>query len=143
MFARDDQDMALPPDWLSGDRVAIDFPDDGVIVNVVVTQIADTRLRLDSVPVMVESAGYRDIIETERLDETTFRFLKLVEKSDWKIYEFYMLEEQLKTPAVQKAITHVLSEGGVCEVFLGGCMVVCLPPNCTWDPTPEIESGDR
>ena len=132
-----------PPDKLNSDRVSIDFPDDGVTSHVTVTQLADRHYRIETVPLMVESATYRDVIEAERLDEGTFRFIKVVEKSNWHVFEFFLLKERLEAPELLAALQRVEKEGGHSEQFLGGCLVVCLPPDCGWDPTPQIEGeGD-
>jgi hypothetical protein len=140
-------DPPEPPDpadlnQIRGDRIAIEFPDDGVTANIAVTQVGGRLFRLDSVPLLVESASFRDVIEADRLDEATLRFCTVVKASKWNVYDFFLLKERLESAEVQGVLKRVIDSGGYWEQFLGGCLYVCLPPGDAWNPTEAIEGGE-
>jgi len=123
----------------AGEQIQVEFPDDGMTATLAVTQVGDRQFRLESVPMMIDSASFRDVIEADRLDETTLRFVKVVEPSGWKVFEFYLLKERLESQEMRELLQRVKSTGGHWEQFLGGCLCICLPPGDRWDPTEAVE----
>ena len=51
------------------DEVLIEFPEENVSISVPITRVAENLYRLDAVPVFVEGAGFRDVVEAEPVGE--------------------------------------------------------------------------
>ena len=123
---------------LDSEEVNIEFLEEGVTTTSVVTPISQGRYRLDVVPVMVESVGFRDVIEAQRVSSGTLRFIRVIQRSDWKIYDFILSESTIESPAFRSILDRIAEHGGHWERIFGGCIYLCLPPHVEWDPTPEI-----
>jgi len=119
-------------------ETSIEFPDEGVTINTTMTMVGQGLYRLDTVPLMVESAGFRDVIEAEALPAGGLKFLRVARKSDWRIYDFVLNKATTESPKLQELLDRVTDQGGHWERSFGGCLFICLPPDVVWNPTPEV-----
>lgn len=116
----------------------IEFPQDSTTIGALVTEIGPALYRLDSVPLMVDSASFRDIFEAERLDGGKLRFLRVVEKSNWRTYSWLLPQDVVEKLTTTALLDRVTEQGGHWERVFGGVLFICLPSEVEWDPSPEI-----
>ena len=122
----------------NGDNTQVEFPDEEVTVDLAVTRVGKGLYRLDNVPFFVEAAGFGDVIEADRLVNGVLRFRRVVEKSKWKIYDYIMSQEGIASPAVKRVMERVTEVGGHWENVFGGCLVICLPSDCDYNPETDL-----
>lgn len=117
---------------------SIEFPSEGVTTSAMVTQVGERLYRLDTVPVMIESAGFRDIIEADKVDAKTIRFRRIAQKSDWRVFDFILARDVIESARISEVLRRVEQMGGHWERIFGGCLYICLPPGIGWNPTADV-----
>jgi uncharacterized protein DUF4265 len=113
--------------------VPVEFPDERVTVGVPVTRVGENLYRLDAIPVGVEQAGYRDVIEAEPVEGGKLRFRRVTERSGWKTYDFIPSAGKIQSEWGQSLLRRLEELGGHWEVILGGLLFI--PPGIDLDPT--------
>jgi hypothetical protein len=73
-----------------GDDPHLEFPAESVTISIPLTAIGGRLYRLDGIPFAVESAEYRDVIEAEPGEGGRLRFVRVVEPSGWRTFEFIL-----------------------------------------------------
>jgi hypothetical protein len=129
--------------WWKATAIKIEFPDEHTTMKIDVTQIDENLYRLDNVPFWVQSANFRDIIETESIGTDVLRFKRVVEKSNWHVYDFLLPEDRIESEEMQSVRKYVSQLGGYSERLCGGCLYICLPPEVKYDPTPTITGQQK
>jgi hypothetical protein len=119
-------------------ETTIEFPEEAVITSAVLTQVGIDLYRLETMPTLSVSASFGDIIEAERLPDGRLLFVQIVEKSDWRVYEFILPKSAIRSARMAQILEHVTVLGGRWERVFGNCLFICMPPRVGWDPTPEI-----
>src|SRR4051812_18808129 len=119
-------------------ETSIEFPAEGVTASATVTMVGAGLYRLDTVPVMVESAKFRDIIEAEDIDGKTLRFLRVAQQSNWRVFDFLLAREAIESAEISRVLRRVEEVGGRWERVFGGCLFICLPPEVDWNPTADV-----
>jgi hypothetical protein len=116
----------------------IELPAEGVTTSATVTMVAEGLYRVDSVPVMIESVKFRDVIEADDVDGKVLRFCRVVEKSDWRVFDFLLAREAIESEKISTVLRRVEQIGGHWERVFGGCLFICLPPEVAWNPTADV-----
>lgn len=116
----------------------IEFPAEGVTTTATVTKIGAALYRLDFVPVLIESVKFRDIIEADEIDGKTLRFRRVVQSSDWRVYDFILGKGHRNSERTNLVLRRVEQVGGHWERVCGGWLFICLPPDVDWDPTSDV-----
>jgi hypothetical protein len=119
-------------------HTSIEFPAEGVTTSADVTKVGPALYRLESAPICIESITFRDIFEAEELDETTLRFLRLVERSHWQTFDFLLARETFDRENTRRVLQRVEDMGGHWERVFGGLLFICLPPGIDWNPTLDL-----
>jgi hypothetical protein len=119
-------------------ETSIEFPAEGVTASATVTKVGEKLYRLDSVPVMVESVKFRDIIEADEIDGKALRFRRVAQKSDWRVFDFLLANADRESDKIHRVLRRVEQVGGHWERVFGGCLFICLPPNVDWNPTTDV-----
>src|SRR4051794_18774505 len=88
-------------------ETSIEFPAEGVTTSATVTKVGAALYRLDSVPVMIESVKFRDVIEADDIDGKTLRFRRVAEKSDWRVYDFMLARDALESEKTNSVLRKV------------------------------------
>jgi len=68
----------------------IEFPNDGIVIGVLVEQLGNGLYKLLEHPFLAESTKYGDIIRAEVLPEDKLRFIEVVESSEYNVFEFVL-----------------------------------------------------
>jgi hypothetical protein len=126
--------------YSGGDGVSIRFPDEKLITCAVVTKLDDQLYRLESIPLLSEGAAFGDVIEGECLTDGSLRFRRVVQRSGYRLYSFLLPREERHSNEIRRVLGKVDSAGGHWERVCGEVLLICLPPNVEWDPTPEVLS---
>ncbi|HVS72722.1 MAG TPA: hypothetical protein VHQ47_15810 [Phycisphaerae bacterium] len=115
----------------------IEFPSERVTASALVTRVGEDLYRLEAVP-MVESAGFRNLIEADRVDEKKLRFRRVVQKPNWRVFDLLLARGSFESEKIQKVLRHVEEVGGHWERVFGGLLFICLSPDVAWDPTVDV-----
>lgn len=79
-----------------------------------------------------------DTFEGKLTDEAELEFLRIVQPSNWRAYEFILFPRMFDLPFFQTIVDRIMSEGGESERVFGGCFFVYLPPGSSYDPIDDI-----
>lgn len=118
-------------------ETSIEFPAEGVTASATVTRVGEKLYRLETVPVMVESANFRDVIEAEVV-ESGLRFRRVAEKSNWRVFDFLLARDAIESERINGVLRRVEQIGGHWERVFGGCLFICLGPEVEWNPTADV-----
>jgi hypothetical protein len=119
-------------------ETTIEFPSEGVTTSATVTRVGERLYRLDTVPVMIESASFRDVIEADEVGEKTLRFRQVAQKSGWQVFDFILARDVIESEKISKVLRRVEEIGGHWERIFGGCLFICIPPEEGWNPTGDV-----
>ncbi|AMV26976.1 hypothetical protein VT84_21420 [Gemmata sp. SH-PL17] len=131
-------DVQLKVSFRGEEDFLIEFPDESITVSVPYTPVEEGRFRLDGVPLGVEAAGFKDVIEAELVEEGKLRFQRVVEPSNWRTYEFILPAHRIDTEWGQFLLQELDAQGGHWERMFGGLLFTCIPPGLDLDPTPWV-----
>ncbi len=120
-------------------QIQVEFPDAGTTESLQVTQISDRFYRLDSAPLLIETANFRDIVEVDQIEPGILSVIRVAEKSDWKTYQFLLPIELLEKEELQTMLGQVNDLGGYWERAMGGVLFISMPPNTDYDPRNELD----
>jgi hypothetical protein len=123
-----------------GDDPVVEFPDENLSVSVPVTRVGADLYRLDAVPVFVEGAGFRDVVEAESVGERRLRVRRVVERSGWRTFDFILPPSKIDAESGQALLRRFEELGGHWERVLGGLLFVCIPPGLDLDPTEWVQA---
>jgi hypothetical protein len=123
---------------LGGEKTIVEFPAEAVAASCPVTKVGERLFRLDAVPLFTESAGYRDVIEAEQMGEGRLRFVRVVEPSGWRMYDFILPPHRIDSERGQKLLRELEARGGYWERMFSGLLFICIPPELDLDPTPWV-----
>src|SRR5579871_4418728 len=96
-------------------RCRIDFPNDGLTTSARVNQLSKRNFRLESIPILTESACFGDIIQAQVLEPDLIRFERVVVPSKWKLHSFILSRCPESEGRVESAIAKAESLGGHVE----------------------------
>ena len=122
-------DVQLTMRFAGEEDSLVEFPAEGLTVSVPYTRVGEGLYRLDGVPVGVESAGYRDIIEAEVTEVGRLRFRRVAERSGWRTYDYILPPGRIDGEWGQLLLRELEARGGHWERVFGGLLFICLPPD--------------
>ena len=122
------------------DALVLEFPDENLCVSVPIARVGENLYRLEAVPVLVEGAGFRDVVEAEPVGEGRLRVLRVAERSGWRTFDFILPPWQIDGEWGQALLRRLEELGGHWERVFGGLSFVCIPPGVDLDPTEWAES---
>lgn len=121
-----------------GDDWSVEFPEDNITMSLDLEPVGPTLYRIVTVPLMIESPRFGDVIEVEQKGDRELRFLRVVEQGDWRIFDFLISEEMAGSERVKRVCEKVILLGGHYERVFGGILLLCLPPASDYDPTADL-----
>jgi hypothetical protein len=124
-----------------GEGPLVEFPAESVAVSVPLTPVGGRLYRLDGVPVGVGSAAFRDVIEAEAGEDGRLRFVRVIESSGWRTYDFILPRHKIESEWGRTLLRELEVRGGHWEVVFGGLLLVCIPPGLDLDPTGWVASA--
>jgi hypothetical protein len=139
--------MEIPSSWPDSeddDRVRhIEFEFAGEITmveTVLAEEVGDGLWYLHETPLFgSEPARFATVIEVEPTKEGRLRFLRVVERSPYRTWDWMILYERLiLSPEFEALKERIMAEGGNWEHAMGGLFMVHLPPESTLDPEAEV-----
>lgn len=119
-------------------ETSIEFKEEGVTTSACIKAVGARQYQLMTIPLLIESAQYLDVIEADRKADGSLKFCRVVKASNYQVYDYILPDSyftELKLVAILKRVTAV---GGYWERVFGGCLLICLPPEVDWNPTSEI-----
>ena len=122
------------------DGVVMIFPEEDVAVSIPVTHVGGSLYRLEGIPLLVEGAGFRDVVEAEPIGDGKLRVRRVVESSGWRTFDFIVPPWKLDGDWGQALFRRLEELGGHWERVLGGLLFVCIPPGVDLDPTEWVEA---
>jgi hypothetical protein len=134
------EEVKLTMQFTGEENVLVEFPAENLTVSVPYSQVGECLYRLDGVPVGVESAGYRDIIEADVVNGV-LRFQRVAERSGWKTYDYIVSPSRIESELGQSLLRELEARGGHWERVFGGLLFICVPPGLEFDPTPWVNEA--
>ena len=120
------------------DEPLVEFPAECTTVSLPLTPVSDNLYRVVGVPVIIESAAFGDIIETEPGSDGRLRFVRVVESGGWRTFDYILSPSKIDSEWGQLMLQELEDRGGHWERVFGGCLFVCIPPGLDCDPTPWV-----
>jgi hypothetical protein len=117
------------------DGIIVEFPEESISLQVPITCVGENLYRLDAVPFLVEGAGFRDVVEAERVHGGKLRVRRVVERSGWHTFDFILPPWKIDGELCQELLRRLEGLGGHWERLFGGLLFVCIPPGLDLDPT--------
>jgi len=101
--------------------------------------LGENRYRLEEAPVLADSVFYGDIIEAERQSDGSLTFLKVVEPSGMRHYDYLLSRTVFESKGFEALLLKIKAAGGYWTQAFGGLLLVSLPPESELNPLEEIE----
>jgi hypothetical protein len=98
--------------------------------------------RLEAVPVLVEGAGFRDVVEAEPVGARRLRVRRVAERSGWRTFDFLVPPWKLDGELGQVLLRRLEELGGHWERVFDGLLFVCIPPSLDLEPTEWVQAFD-
>jgi hypothetical protein len=102
--------------------------------NYLVTPLAGRHYRFDDAAFFAEGADYGDLIELDRSNDGTYRFVRVIEPSAFRRSDFLIPQRLVVSPRLQTLLDAVRAQGGEWIRVFGGVLAIYLPPTSTLDP---------
>ena len=99
---------------------------DGNIEELLVTPVGPNLYRLEESSALGE-IKFHDVIETEMEANGSFRFVRLISRSELETVTCVIPENQFESPRVSAFLRKVIDLGGYWEKMFGGIVVFHLP----------------
>ena len=133
-------DVPMTVIFSGDDAVILEFPEENLSINVPIARVGENLYRLEAVPVLVEGAGFRDVVEAEPVGDGKLRVRRVAERSGWRTFDFILPPWKIDGEWGQALLGRLEELGGHWERVLGGLLLVCIPPGVDLDPTEWAES---
>lgn len=127
------------PIEFTGGEISVEFSEEGVTLPLELSQVGPRLFRIGSVPIMVETVNFGDVIEAEPRADDGLRFVRIAETGGWRTYDFLIPPHLIESQRLAAILSHVLSLGGHWERVFGGVLFLCLPPTTDYDPSEDIQ----
>lgn len=123
-------------------NVLLEFPQERVVVSVLVKPLGDDQYELLEHPFLIDEPQYGDVISAVELGPNKLRLTSVIRRSGL-IREDYCLSDEIFESRVFQQILHkVMSSGGFWQRDLACILWVFFKPN-TYDPRDEIDAEMR
>ena len=129
-------------------EVSINYPWGVTDNSFLVTRMGNNTYRLERGPLsflMAEDPAeiermpsLLDVIEAEELANGQLRFIRVVERAALERYQFLIDKEFAGSSQLADILSHVTAIGGRWEWVFGGVLIVFVPKNCGYDPSPDV-----
>jgi hypothetical protein len=121
--------------------LTIHFPDIGCSVgNVPVTPLGHNMYRLEEAVPMSDCTTIYDVIKAKRIDADTIRFVRVVEKSNWRTYSYSLQQRHTDSPDLDIALAKIGENGAKWDQLFGGLLFVYVPPESDYNPDTDVQS---
>jgi len=110
------------------------------LVDIDVTAIYENHYRLNEAPTLIEDVGIFDVIETEKIDESKIKFVRVSESADWTTYSWAIPKITAESESLTEALRTVETNGGKWDRVFGGLLNVYIPPGSDYDPSGLIDT---
>ena len=102
--------------------------------------LGDGLYRLEWTPLLVEQELFLgDVIEAETQENGELAFRRLVTPSSWHHWQWILSKEVIESPAFEALQGTIKKLGGEWERYLGGVILLHLPPGVPLDPQEEVK----
>jgi hypothetical protein len=133
-------------------EILLEFPiadeNDVLTASVALTQVGDHLFQVQGIPwcfFRIELCEYLDVIEVQpTTNERVFRFVRVVEPSEWRTLGPYMVATQLLNAGKEwpARLRELESRGGHWE-SIASQLYICLPPGLDFNLTPWFADEDQ
>jgi|SRR5579883_1088800 hypothetical protein len=107
---------------------------------IVVTPLGGDLYRLEWTPLLVDQELFLgDVIEAETLANGELSFRRLVTPSPWHHWQWILSKEVIESLAFEALKSTIEKQGGKWERYLGGIILIHLPPGTPLDPQEEMK----
>ena len=98
--------------------------------------------RLESIPVASEMIACGDTFEAdEKGGKLVLR--RVFKRASRRNYSFVVSDKVRESKRLIDLLRSIETAGGVCERLFGGVVMISMPSNSSYDPTPDIVALDR
>ncbi len=138
--------MEFPSSWPDSEDddavrpIELEFAGEIAMVETVLAEeVGDDLWYLHETPLVgSEMARFADVIEVEPTKEGRLRFLRVVERSPYRTWDWVLYERLILSPEFEALKERIMAEGGNWEHAMGGLFMAHLPPDSTLDPEAEV-----
>lgn len=104
------------------------------------TPLGGDLYRLEWTPLLLEQEVFLgDVIEAETQENGELAFRRLVTPSSWHHWQWILRQEIIESPAFEALQGTIEKQGGKWERYLGGIILIHLPPGVPLDPQKEVK----
>jgi len=111
------------------DTINIEFRDDDVTTYANAEALGNSTFQLIEFPLLATSASFGDVIEVESLDDETYLFIRIVEKSDWQTHQWLLAQKTIESAEMQELLSELYQRGAHWQIDFGGCLSIAHPQN--------------
>ena len=80
-----------------------------------------------------------DVIKAKRIDADTIRFVRVVEKSNWRTYSYSLQQRHTDSADLDMALAKIEENGAKWDQLFGGFLFVYVPPESDYNPDTDVE----
>ncbi len=118
----------------------VEFPDEQITATLELARIGPRLFRIESVPFMIETVGFGDVIEADSVTNDALRFVRIAARGGWHTYDFLIPAELIESENIAAIQDRILSLGGHWERVFGGILFLCLPPTSDYNPIEDMSN---
>lgn len=129
--------------------VSIAYPNGVTDESALVTPLGGGRYRLELDPLscliadrprdLKDLPNYGDVISAEVIGPGALRFVEVVERAPLKRFQFLIPRDVAESRELQTVLSKIDTMDGHWERVMGGVLILCLPKDCNYDPSQDLE----
>lgn len=80
-----------------------------------------------------------DVIKAKQIDADTIRFVRVVERSNWRTYSYFLQEQHTDSADLDWVPAKIEENGAKWGQLLGGFLFIYVPPESEYNPDTDVE----
>jgi hypothetical protein len=111
------------------EKGVMDVPEEGGVVDGVLTEVGEDLVRVDSIPFMSERVKFGDVVRVRRLGAPgEFEYVETVVPTAWRSVIVTLRQDEVEGPALPHIRMRLLALGCTWDRVFGGMLLVAIPP---------------
>jgi hypothetical protein len=124
-------------------RGTLDVPEEGTFEELPLSELAESLVRVDGIPLLLQGVKYKDVLRVKRVEEGWFELVAVAEKSRWVSFNVVLSRADVEGPILKQFTSRLSGLGCQWDRVMGGLLLVAVPPELALDPNQVLAALER